>query len=143
MRENAYHEDKGRDDGATDRHRKDRDEDLPRNINVGKWVIDGLSARKPIAFAFIVASWEGDSSMALGSTPGLEDGGRNCTILAGKEVVSMSGTRKNQGINIHPGAPEGDEVPPEVPEIPNDSAEDGDRLKLFERMRYFQTYLVR
>jgi hypothetical protein len=103
-----------------------------------KRVIVGLPAWVPVGFAFIIATGESDGLSASGSTPGLEDSCCNSTILTGKVVLSVSGIKKRQSDSVHPGAPEGDEVPPEVPEVLNNDAEEGNSLKLFQVVRLFQ-----
>ena len=91
----AYHEDEGSGDRTTDRHRKDCDEGVLRNVDVGKWVIRSLSTRALSSFNFIIASsGEGDRLNISGSTPGLEGGCCNCPIYSVTDVVSMSGTEK-------------------------------------------------
>ena len=87
MRENAYHKDKGGDNRTTDRHCKDRDEDILRDVDIGKWVIGSLSTPMPAGSVFITANEERDGLSVFRSTPSLEDGRCNCTILTGKDVV--------------------------------------------------------
>lgn len=135
MRENAHHEDEGSGDGASDRHRKDRDDDQLRDVNVGKWVIGGLSTWELVGCAFSITGWEGNrlNASRAGSTPGLEDGSCNCAIVTRKTGCLEEQTKGKKC--VHPGAPEGDEVPPKIPEVFNDDAEEGNSLGLFQMVR--------
>ena len=50
----------------------------------------------------------------------------------------MSQHKQMNDDHVHPGAPKGDELPPEVPEVLNDDAEDGHGLDLFQMVRLSQ-----
>ena len=63
-----------------------------RNVDVGKWVIGGLSVKKFVGKAFIIARGKRDrlSAISPGSTPSPEHGGCKCTILTGKDMVLIN-----------------------------------------------------
>src|SRR5258706_54403 len=61
-----------------------------------------LSAR-PVGVAFLIARGEGDwlSGFSTGNSPGLENGSCDCTILTGKDTVSMSRHKANERLTTY------------------------------------------